>query len=55
MYLYEVWVCMSNTHDFVKQGTFANRAAAESIAETLRESSNYYRVWVEEKWDPVSE
>lgn len=52
MYIYEVWTCMDSSHEFAKQGTFLNRAAAESIAEVLRESGIYISVWVEEKYDP---
>lgn len=55
MYIYEVWTCMGGSYDFAKQGTFLNRAAAESIAEVLRESDIYIRVWVEEKYDPEAE
>ena len=52
MYIYEVWTCMDSSHEFAKQGTFLNRAAAESIAEVLRESGIYIKVWVEERYDP---
>ena len=52
MYIYEVWTCMGGSHELTKQGTFLNRAAAESIAETLRESNVYVNVWVEEKYEP---
>jgi hypothetical protein len=46
---------MDSSHEFARQGTFLNRAAAESIAEVLRESGIYIRVWVEEKYDPEAE
>ena len=55
MYIYEVWTCMGGSHEFAKQGTFLNRAVAESIAKVLRESSIYIKVWVEEKYDSEAE
>jgi hypothetical protein len=41
---------MDSSHEFAKQGTFLNKAAAESIAEVLKESGIYIKKNTEQIW-----